>query len=160
VPLVRGDESFREAGARVAAVACLVLVAALVLGWTSLVPVSVVLVGGLYAAELAIDDAPLDAATTGMAVALLVAAELAYWSLDERYPIPGDPGEGLRRAALVAVTGVGAAVVAALLLALVDAIRTRSLAVDLVGAVAAVAVFVTVLLAARAQGRASGPSQS
>jgi hypothetical protein len=158
--MVRGDESFREAGARVAAVACLVLVAALVLGWTSLVPVSVALVGGLYAAELAIDDAPLDAATTGVAAALLVAAELAYWSLDERYPIPGDPGDGLRRAAFVAVTGVGAAVVAALLLALVDAIRTRSLAVDLVGAVAAVAVLVTVLLAARAQGRASGPSQS
>jgi hypothetical protein len=158
--MVRGDELFREAGARVAAVACLVLVAALVLGWTSLVPVSVALVGGLYAAELAIDDAPLDAATTGMAVALLVAAELAYWSLDERYPIPGDPGDGLRRTAFVAVTGVGAAVVAALLLALVDAIRTRSLAVDLVGAVAAVAVLVTILLAARAQGRASGPSQS
>jgi hypothetical protein len=156
--MVRGDESFRVAGARVAAVAFLVLVAALVLGWTSLVPVAVALVGGLYAAELAIDDAPLDAATTGMAVALLVAAELAYWSLDERYPIPGDPGDGLRRTAFVAVTGVGAAVVAALLLALVDAIRTRSLAVDLAGAVAAVAVLVTILLAARAQGRASGPS--
>jgi hypothetical protein len=149
--MVRGDESFREAGARVAAVACVVLVAALVLGWTSLVPVSVALVGGLYAAELAIDDAPLDAATTGMAAALLMAAELAYWSLDERYPISGDPGDGLRRAAFVAVTGVGAAAVAALLLALVDAIRTRSLAVDLIGAVAAVAVLVTILLAARRQ---------
>jgi hypothetical protein len=149
--MIRGDESFREAGARVAAVACVVLVAALVLGWTSLVPVSVALVGGLYAAELAIDDAPLDAATTGMAAALLMAAELAYWSLDERYPISGDPGDGLRRAAFVAVTGVGAAAVAALLLALVDAIRTRSLAVDLVGAVAAVAVLVTILLAARRQ---------
>jgi hypothetical protein len=152
--MVRGDEALREAGVRVAAVAFLALVAALVLGWSSLVPVSVALVGGLYAAELAFDDAPLDAATPAIAVALLLSAELAYWSLDERSPISGDPGEGLRRTAFVAVTGVGAAVVAALLLALVDAVRTHSLAVDLIGAVAAVAVLVTVLLVARAQARA------
>jgi hypothetical protein len=57
------------------------------------------------------------------------------------------------------MTCVGAAVVAALLLALVDVIQTRSLAVDLVGAVAAVAVLVTILLAARVQGRASGSSR-
>jgi hypothetical protein len=151
--MIRGDEALREAGARVAAVALLALVAALVLGWPALVPVSVALVGGLYAAELAIDDEPLDAATPAVAVALLLSAELAYWSLDERSPVPADPGEGLRRAAFVAVTGVGAAVVAALLLALVDAVRTRSLAVDLVGAVAAAAVLVTVLLVARRQPR-------
>ncbi len=159
MPVVRGDESFREAGVRVAAISFLALVGALVLGWPSLVPVSVALVGGLFAAELALDDAPLDTATPGVAVALLLSAELAYWSLDERSPVPGDPGEGLRRAAFVAMTCVGAAVVAALLLALVDVIQTRSLALDLVGAVAAVAVLVTILLAARVQGRASGSSR-
>jgi hypothetical protein len=158
--MVRGDESFREAGARVAAIAFLSLVAALVLGWSSLVPVSVALVGGLYAAELAIDDAPLDTAAAATAVALLLSAELAYWSVDERRPVPGDPGEGLRRAAFVAMTCVGAAFGAALLLVLVDVIRTRGLAVDLVGAVAAVAVLVTVLLATRAQSRGSGSQQS
>lgn len=152
--MVRGDESFREAGARVAAVACLVLVAALVLGWSSLVPVSVALVGGLYAAQLAIDDAALDTATPALAVLLLLSAELAYWSLDERSLVPGDPGEGLRRAAFIALVGVAVAVVAALLLALVDEIRARSLAVDLVGAAAAVAVLVTALVVARAHGRA------
>jgi hypothetical protein len=151
--VVRGDEAFREAGVRAAAVAFLALVAALVLGWSLLVPVSVALVGGLYAAELALDDAPLDAATPAMAAVLFLCAELAYWSLDERHSVPGDPGDGLRRAALVAVLGVGAAAVAAVLLALVDAIRTRSLALDLVGAVAAVAVLATVLLVARTQGR-------
>lgn len=158
--MVRGDESFREAGARVAAIAFLSLVAALVLGWSSLVPVSVALVGGLYAAELAIDDAPLDTAAPAIAVALLLAAELAYWSMDERRPVPGDPGEGLRRAAFVAMTCVVAAVGAALLLVLVDLIRTRGLAIDLVGALAAVAALVTVLLATRAQSRGSGSQQS
>jgi hypothetical protein len=147
--MVRGDEALRDAGVRVAAVALLALVAALVLGWPFLVPVSVALVGGLYAAELALDDAPLDAATPAVAVGLLLSAELAYWSLDERSPVPGDEGEGLHRDAFVALTGVGAAIAAALLLALVDSVRTRSLAVDLIGAAAAAAVLVTVLLLAR-----------
>jgi hypothetical protein len=124
-----------------------------------LVALSVTLVGGVYAAELAIDDAPLDAATPALAVLLLLAAELAYWSLDERQTVPGDAGEGMRRLSILALLGVAAAVVAALLLALVDAIRTRSLAVDLVGSVAAVAVLATVLLIARAQGRAGNPEE-
>ena len=153
MPITRGDEPFRETAARVAAIAFLALVAAIVLAWSSLVPVSVALVGGIYAAELAIDDAPLDAATPALAVALLLTAELAYWSLDERQRIPGDPGEGLRRASFVALVGVASALVAALLLALVDAVRTRSLAVDVIGSVAAVAVLATVLLIARLQGR-------
>ena len=154
LPLIRGDEAFREAGVRVAAVAFLALLAAIVVGWPSLVPVAVALVGGMYAAELAIEDAPLDVATPALAVALLLTAELAYWSLDEVYRSPGDPGEGLRRAALVALVGVAAAVVAALLLAFVDSVRARSLAVDVVGSIAAFAVLATVLVIARAQGRA------
>jgi hypothetical protein len=149
VPLTRGDTEFQAAGARVAAVAFLVLVAALVHGWPSLVPVAVALAGGVYALELAIDDAPLDLATPAVAVGLLLAAELAYWSLDDREQAVGDPGDGLRRAAFVALLGVGALVVAGILLVLVDEVRARGLALDLVGAVAAVAVFVTVLVTAR-----------
>jgi hypothetical protein len=132
----------------VAAVAFLALVAALVVGWPSLVPVAVALAGGIYALELAIDDAPLDVAAPAVAVGVLLAAELAYWSLDERERAAGDPGQGLRRAAFVALLGVATLVVAGVLLALVDALRARGLALDLVGAVAAVAVFVTVLVAA------------
>jgi hypothetical protein len=158
VPLARGDEAFREAGVRVAAVALLALVAAIVLGWASFVPIAVALVGGIYAAELAIADAPLDAATPGLAVVLLLSVELAYWSLDERYPIPGDPGEGLRRVAFLAVLGVAAAIAAAVLLVLVDAVRARSLAVDVVGSAAAVAVLLTVLLVARRTQNRAGDS--
>jgi hypothetical protein len=148
VPLARGDATFQAVGARVAAVAFLALVAALVLGWPSLVPVAVALAGGIYALELAIDDVPLDVAAPAVAVGLLLAAELAYWSLDERERAVGDPGQGLRRAAFVALLGVATLVVAGVLLALVDALRARGLALDLVGAVAAVAVFMTVLVAA------------
>jgi hypothetical protein len=131
-------------------------VAALVLGWPSLVPVAVALAGGIYAFELAIDDAPLDAAAPAVAVGVLLAAELAYWSLDERERATGDPGQGLRRAAFVALLGVAALVVAGVLLALVDELRARGLALDLVGAIAAVAVFATVLVATLRDGRRSG----
>lgn len=123
--------------------------AAIVLGWSPLVPLAVALVGGTYAVELAIDDAPLDVSVPVIALSLLFAAELAYWSLDERCKATGDVGQGLRRAALVALGGVAAVVVAGGLLVLVDAVRTRGLALDVLGAVAAVAVLATLLLSSR-----------
>jgi len=154
LPLVRADDSdVRAVGARVAALALLALLAALVLGWSPLVPVALLLAGGLYGAQLAIDDAPLDAAAPVVAAALLVAAELAYWSLEERERIPGDPGSSLGRAALVAGIGAAALVVSALLLALVDVVSARGLAFDLVGAAAAAAALAAVVLAARSVGR-------
>ena len=123
--------------------------AAIVLGWSPLVPLAVALVGGTYAVELAIDDAPLDVSVPVIALSLLFAAELAYWSLDERCKATGDVGQGLRRAALVALGGVAAVVVSGGLLVLVDAVRTRGLALDVLGAVAAVAVLATLLFSSR-----------
>jgi hypothetical protein len=152
--MTRGDDAFQELGARVGAVAFLALVAGIVLDWSPLIPVASALAGGLYGVELAISDAPLDAAAPGVAAALLLCAELAYWSREERTRWLGDAGDGLSRAAVVAVLGAGAFFVAAILLTLVDAVRTRGLAVDLLGAVAAVAILATVLVAAR--GRPGG----
>jgi len=137
VPLSRGDDTFQQIDVRIAAVAFVALVAAIVQGWSWLVPAAIALVGGGYAIELALDDAPLDVAAPVVAAGLLLAAELAYWSLDERSHTIGDPGEGLRRAALVATGAAGALVVASALLALVDEVRGRGLALNLVGAVAA-----------------------
>ena len=135
-------------------VAFLALVVAVVLGWSPLVPVAVALVGGTYAVELAIDDAPLDVSVPVIALGLLLAAELAYWSVDERCRAPGDAGQGVRRAALVALGGVAAVVVSGGLLVLVDAVRARGLALDLLGALAAAAVLAIVFVAARTQSRA------
>ena len=151
VPIARGDETFQELDVRVAAVALVALLAAIVQGWSWLVPAAIALVGGSYAAELAIDDAALDVAVPVVAVGLLLAAELAYWSLDERRRVPGDPGQGLRRAALAALGAAGALVVASALLALVDEVHGRGIALDLVGAVAAAAVVATVLATGRDQ---------
>jgi len=133
----------------VTAIAIVALVAALVLGWSSLVPAALVLLGGMYGAELAIDDAPLDAATPLVAAALLVTAELGYWAIEERESVRADPGEGPRRVAFVAVLGLGALLVASLLLALVDVVRAGGLAIDLIGAAAAAAALLAVVLFAR-----------
>jgi len=141
---------------RIAAVAFAALVAAVVQGWAWLVPASTTLVGGAYAAELAIDDAGLDLAAPLVAVGLVLAAELAYWSLDERVRTTGDPGDGLRRAALVAFGAAVTVVLGAALLALVDEISARGLALDLIGVLAAVAVVVTVVVAAARDQRSNG----
>lgn len=138
------------------AIAFLSLVAAIVLDWSALIPVSATLAGGLYGAELAIADAPLDAAAPAIAAGLFLSAELAYWSREERTRWHGDPGAGLRRTALVTLLAAGAFMVAALLLALVDTVRARGLALDLLGAVAAVTVVATVLVAARRPRQPSG----
>ena len=134
---------------RVAAVAAVVLHTAIVNAWSSLVPIAVAAAGGIYAVELALDDAPIDLAAPAIAVGLFLTAELAYWSLDESERIPGDPGDGLRRAAVVGLLGVAAFGVSSALLLLADGIRARGLALDIVGAAAAVAALAAIALLAR-----------
>ena len=147
----RGSGTFQEAGVRIGAVAFVALVAGVVLGWAPLIPLAAALAGGLYAAELAIADAPLDVAAPAVAAGLLLCTELGYWSLEERTRWLGEVGDGLRRASFVALLGVAAFLVAATLLALVDAVRARGLALDLLGALAAVTVLATVLVVTRSQ---------
>jgi hypothetical protein len=150
-PIARGDATFQKVDVRIAAVAFLALVAAVVRGWPVLVPVAIGLVGVGYAAELAVDNAALDLAAPAVAVGLFLAAELAYWSLDERIVTSGDPGQSLRRTALVALSATAIFVVGSVLLTLADEIRARGLALDLIGAAAAVGVLVAVLATARDQ---------
>ena len=149
VPLARASDLLLEVGVRVAVVAVVTLLAALVLGWPPLVPASLLLLGGLYGAQLAVDDAPLDTACALVAAGLYVTAELAYWSLEERENVRAEGGEGWRRLGLVASLGLAMVLAAGALLALVDALRTRGLTVDVLGAAAAAAVLVFVLLARR-----------
>ena len=136
---------------RVAAVAFVALVAAVVRGWPVLVPGAVTIVGASYAVELAVDDAPIDLAAPAVAIGLFLAAELAYWSLDERIRSAGDAGLGLRRAALLAAAALTTFVLASGLLALVDEVRARGIALDLVGGLAAVGVLAAVLVSGRSQ---------
>jgi hypothetical protein len=140
---------------RVAAVGVVALVAALVLQWSPLVPASLALVGTAYATHLGLDDPALDVRVPAVAALLLLAAELAYWSLEEEDAMESEPGEALRRLAVVVGFAAAALVVAAGVLALVDVVRARGLAVDLVGTAAAAGALLALVLFARGQVRAS-----
>jgi hypothetical protein len=149
VPLARASEDLVGPGVRVAAIAIVALIAALVLEWVRVIPAPLVLVAGIYAAQLAIDDRSLDTASPVYAAGLLVTAELAYWSLDERERIPAERGTNARRLVYVAGLGAIAVLVGLVLLTLADAFRARGLAIDLLGAVAATAAVVGVWILAR-----------
>lgn len=153
LPLARASEDVLTVGARVVVLALVFLLAALVNGWPRLVPLPLVAIGGLYGAQLAVDDVPLDAAAPVVAAGLWVTAELAYWSLEERERIEAGPGEGFRRLAVVAGLALGALVVAAVPLLLVDTLRARGLTVDVLGAAAAAGALVAVVLLAHGRGR-------
>jgi hypothetical protein len=155
LPLARADGGLRDGGLRVAVLALVVLVAALAGGWPSLVPVPLLLVGGIYGVELAADDAPLDVAAPAFAAGLLVAAELCYWSIEEQDRVKGGRGDDLRRLALVAALGIAALLVCSVLVALADEIRARGLGVDVAGAVAAALALLAVVLFGRGR-RATG----
>ncbi len=153
LPLARANEdAFVEVGFRVAAVALLSLVGALVIGWEPLLPASLVMLGGLYGTQLAVDDAPLDGLAVLLAAGFVVTAELGYWSLDEREAVKAEPGADLRRIAFVSALALLALLVAVLLLAIVEGVRAGGLAVDLLGAVAAGAVLLLVVVIARRAG--------
>ena len=77
--------------------------------WAPLVPVAVALVGGLYAAELAIDDAPLDAPRRPSPPGCCSAPSSRTGRSRSDQRARGDAGDGLRRAAFVALLGVAGA---------------------------------------------------
>ena len=92
----RGSDPFQEVGVRIGAVAFVALVAGVARLGTADSRGRGTRVGGLYAAELAIADAPLDVAVPAVA-GLLLCTELGYWSLEERTRWLGERGESLRR---------------------------------------------------------------
>ena len=134
---------------RLGAVAFVALVAALVLGWSLLIPLSLVLLGAAYATHLGLDDPSLDASAPLFGAGLLLTAELAYWSLEELDRVASAPGESLRRFGLLVSLAFATLVAAAGLFAVADLARTGGLAIDVLGAAAAAATLVVVVLAAR-----------
>ncbi len=152
--MARGGELFQEAGVRVVALSFVALLAAIVLAWRPLVPVAAIAVGGLYGAELAIADAPLDVAVPAIAAGLFLCRRACV--LVDRRARAVEGRSGRRHSGVppfVALLAVAASLVAAALLTLVDAVRTTSLAVDLLGAAAAIGVFATIVaLAGRGRG--------
>lgn len=110
-------------------------VAALAIGlagrWASFVPAALVLLGGAYALTLEPGRGTVDGGALLVAPALLVAAELAYWSLE---PTSIPPERGLTGARLAAL---GATVAASTLAA---AILVGTSTIEVAGTAALLAV--------------------
>jgi hypothetical protein len=116
-----------------------VLAVGLLLRVHTVVPASIVLIGGEYALVLSVDDSSLDTRAAVVAAGLLVTAELAYWSLELRAEITDEPGSYARRLSVLALLGLGALTLSGLLVAAVDLAGREGLAVEIAGATAAFA---------------------
>jgi hypothetical protein len=133
-------------GASAAAAAALLVAATLVTGLVTPVLAALVVLGAIYPEGGQTLPAPVYAGV------LLLAAELAFWSLDERAPARVEPETGAPRLrGILAVTALG--VVAGALVLLASKIdTTRSAAATAIG-VAAILGYVAVLaLLARLRG--------
>lgn len=125
-----------------------VLAIALVLGWSVLVPWSVVSLGAAYAVSLHGTDA-IDSRAPVVGALLVLVAELAYWSVERRAPIGDEAGLHLRRAATVLATTAAAAAVGAALLTATAVPLGGSVAWDGLGLAAAAAAVATLALLSR-----------
>jgi hypothetical protein len=119
---------------------------------TAAITAGLAVVGGMYGAALVVESAPLDRGAPIVAAALVLAAELAWWSLELRARIAPEAGSYLRTLALVLTLALGAYGLGAVLLAIVDVARTSGLVIEGFGAAAAAAVLGAAVLVGRGRG--------
>ena len=131
------------------AVCAVVLVAALLAGWPSLVAPAAAVLGAGYAVVVAVNGSSLDLAAPVVAVALLLMCELGYWSHELRATSPDEPGARALHAAWLALLALGCLVPGAALLVLAGAARLSGVAVEAAGALAAGGAVAAVVMLAR-----------
>jgi hypothetical protein len=100
--------------------------------------------GSAYAALLLVDEPPLDTRAAGLAMALVVVGELVGWARELAGTTRDEPGNAWRRPVWIASAGVAALGLAWAVLAVADLARVDGLAIEAVGAVAALAALLIV----------------
>jgi hypothetical protein len=100
---------------------------------------------GAYALLLAIDEPRLDSRAVAVSVALLVTGELVGWARELRSTTRDEPGNAWRRPIWIAGLAFAALGLSWTVLAAVDLARVEGLAVETVGALAALGALVLVL---------------
>jgi hypothetical protein len=123
----------------IGAAAVAVIAAGLVLRWSGALALGVALLGAQQATRLALGPDALDEATPLVAGALLLAAELAWWSIEPRIPAWAQPGVAVRRVLTVFSTCVAATVVSAVVVVAAGARVGGGTLLLLTGVVAATA---------------------
>jgi hypothetical protein len=126
-----------------------VLAAGLVLRWSGALAIGVALLGAQQATRLALGPDALDEAMPLTAGALLLAAELAWWSIEPRLPAWAQPGVAARRSVTVLFTCVAATVVSAVVVVAAGAPVGGGTLLELIGVVAAVTALAVVAWVAR-----------
>lgn len=121
----------------------------LVLRWSGALAVGVALLGAQQATRLALGTDALDEATPLTAGALLLAAELAWWSIEPRVPAWAEPGVAVRRVGTVMSTCVAATIVSAVVVVAAGAPVGGGTLLELAGVVAAVTALAVVAWVAR-----------
>ena len=146
--LLRAGSDVVLLGAAAALGTLLLLVALLAAGGRGLA-VSLFLGGAIYVAFVAHDEAHVDGTAPLVSVLLLLCAELAAWSLDERWRMQADAALAWRRGAAVGALALAGLVVSTVVVALSAVPASRGLALTAAGAAAAVAAAGTAIWAAR-----------
>jgi hypothetical protein len=131
-------------GAVVGALGLGLLVVGLVLRWPTTIPWAVLLVGGGYVLSRA-GNSVVDGWATAIGVLLLLAAELASWSIDHDARIAAERSLILRRIATLGALVAGALLVNFLLLATAGISASSGVLLAAVGVAAAVAAVTVVL---------------
>ena len=127
----------------VSAVAVGVLLAGLLLRWSAALALGIWLLGAQQATRLALGPDALDEATPLTAGALLLVAELAWWSIEPRIPAWAQPSVAVWRTVRVLLICIAATVVSAVVVVAAGApVRggTPLLLTGIVAATAAVGV--------------------
>ena len=124
------------------------LAGGLILKQPIVIPAAIVVLAAPYVAALGFEIDGIDTRAPLLAALLFVVAELAYWSLELRGTLADEPGTYLRRVALLAALAVVTIAGGTVMLALVERVAARGVAIDLVGAVAAVGAIALLALAA------------
>ena len=110
---------------------------------------SAALLGAQQATRLALGPDALDEATPLTAGALLLAAELAWWSIEPRVPAWWDLGVVIRRALVVVFACFFSAVLAGVVLVAAGTGVAGGVGLELLGVAAATAALVIVAVVAR-----------
>ena len=124
--------------------------------WPVLLGPALAALGSAYVAVLLIDEPPLDTRAAGLAMALVVAGELVGWAHELAGATRDEPGNAWRRPVWIAGVGIGAFGLAWAVLAVADLARVEGLAIEAVGAVAALAALLIVRRGTAPRGNESG----
>jgi hypothetical protein len=131
------------------AAAVAVLLAGVLLRWSAALAAGVALLGAQQATRLALGPEGVDEATPLAAGALLLVAELAWWSIEPRIPAWAQPSVAAWRVVTVASACVAGTAVSAVVVVAAGAPVGGGTLLELAGVVAAVTALAVVAWVAR-----------